>query len=109
MSSQTSWKIPIVVLLHLNVKLLHPPNLDEKFGEISIGFLEYSLLHAVPELVVAVLFPKAVNGFEVCFRDELDLREEDIASILSGLASEDDEEAAGFLPSARHEQKLHRG
>jgi hypothetical protein len=68
-----------------------------------------SLLHAIPELFVAVLFPKAVNGFEVCFRDELDLREEDIASILSGLASEDDEEAAGFLPSARHEQKLHRG
>jgi hypothetical protein len=71
-----------------------------------------------------MLSPKAVDGFKVCFQDELDLIEEDVASILSGLASEDDEEAAsilvgfeevfvgeaaGFLSSARHEQKLHRG
>jgi hypothetical protein len=71
-----------------------------------------------------VIFPKVVDGFKVCFWDELDLGEEDVASILNGLTSEDDEEAAsiligleevfvgevaGFLPFARHEQKLHRG
>jgi hypothetical protein len=90
-------KSSVVVLLDLSVELLHPPNLEEELGEVSICFLEDSLLDAVAELVVAVLFPEVVDGFEVRFRDELDLGEEDVAALLGGFSSEDDEEAAGFL------------
>lgn len=31
---------PVVVLLHLSVKLLHPPKLDEELGEVSVGLLQ---------------------------------------------------------------------
>jgi hypothetical protein len=34
-----------------------------------------------------VLFPKVVDGFEVCFRDELDFGEEDVVAILTVLVS----------------------
>lgn len=86
--------------------------------------MSLSLLHVIPGLFAAVIFPKVVDGFKVCFWDELYLEEEDVASILSGLTREDDEEvasiligleevfvgeAAGFLSFARHEQKMHRG
>lgn len=90
-------KSPVVVLFDLSIELLHPPNLDEKLAEISLCFLEYSLLHAVPEFVVAVLFPEVVDGFEVGLWDELGLGEEDVAALLCGFAGEGNEEAAGFL------------
>lgn len=90
-------KSSVVVLHDLSVELLHPPNLKEELGEISLCFLEDSLLDAVAEFVVAVLFPEVVDGSEVGFRDELDLGEEDVATLLGGFACEDDEEAAGFL------------
>lgn len=88
---------PVIVLFHLGVKLLHPTEFEEELGEVPLCFLKYPLLHTVPELVIAVLPPEFIYGFEVSFRDKLDLGEEDIATLLSSVAGEDDDEAAGLF------------
>ena len=44
-----------------------------------------------------MLPPELVNGLEISFRDELNFGEEHVAALLSLLAGEDDEEAAGFF------------
>lgn len=54
-------------------------------------------MDAVAELVVAVLPPEVVDGFEVCFRDELGLGEEHVATFLRCLSGQDNEETAGFF------------
>lgn len=91
-------KRPIVVLLNLGIKLLHPPNFDEKFGEVLVTLLSpYSLLNTVSKFVVAVLFPQFINVFKVLFWYELGFREEDIATFLCRLTSENYEQPAGFL------------
>lgn len=88
----------VIELVDLSVELLHPPNFDEKVGEVLIDLVEeYSLLDGVAEPVVAVLSPEVVNGLEVGLGDELDLGEEDVASRLGCLAGEGDEEAASFF------------
>lgn len=86
-------KRPVIVLLHLSVKLLHPTNLDEELGEVPFSLVKYPLLDAVAKPVVTVLPPQLINGFEVSLRDELHLREENIATLLSRFAREDDEKA----------------
>lgn len=91
-------KSSVVVLVDLGVELLHPPDFDEEVGEVLVDLVEeYPLLDGVAEPVVAVLSPQVVNGFEVGFGDELDLGEEDVASLLGSLAGEDDEEAASLF------------
>ena len=98
---------PVVVLLYLCVQLLHPSDPDEEAGEVALRFLPEPLLHAVPELAIAVLFPELVNGVKVLGGDELDLGEEDVPSAPRGLASEVDDERPGGLVSLavvpRHE------
>ncbi|WRX20371.1 hypothetical protein QQP08_012858 [Theobroma cacao] len=71
---------PVVVLLNLGVKLLHPPNFEKELGEVLVNFLPQSFLNTVSEPVAAVLLPEVIDSYEVGFRDELDLREEDIAT-----------------------------
>ncbi|KAK2970066.1 hypothetical protein RJ640_006539 [Escallonia rubra] len=88
---------PVVVLLNLSVKLLHPANPDEEVGEVSVRLVPYLLLHTVPKPVVAVLSPQLVYGPEVGLRDELHLGEEDVAALHGPLAGEGDEEAAGLF------------
>lgn len=88
---------PVVELLHLGVKLLHPPNPDEEAGEVAPRLLPQPPLHAVPEPATAVLLPERVDGPEVIGGDELHLREEDVPSAPSWLARELDEERSGGL------------
>lgn len=64
---ELSRKRSVVILLHLSVKPLHPTNLDEELGEVPISLLKYSLLDTVTKLVVTVLSPQFINGFEVSF------------------------------------------
>lgn len=90
-------KSPVIVLLHLCVKLLHPPNFHEEFGEVFVGFFPNLSLHAVPEFVVAVGFPEGVYGLEVGLGDELGFGEEDVAALYGLVAGEGDEEAPGLL------------
>jgi len=90
---------PVVVLLHLSVKLLHPPHFDEELGEVPIGLLQNLFLHTVPEFVAAVLPPKGVNGDEVGPGDELHLREEHVAALLGCFSGKHDEETPGFFIS----------
>lgn len=69
-------KRPVIILLNLSLKLLHQPNLNKKFGKVSIYFTKYSLLHTISKPIVAVLFPQVINDFQVCFGDEFDFSEE---------------------------------
>lgn len=58
----------VIVLLDFCVQLFHPPYLDKKAGEVSVGFVvPYLFLYAVTEFVVAVLPPQVVNCLEVSF------------------------------------------
>lgn len=92
-------KSPVIELLHLCVKLLHPPNFHEEFGEVFVAFFPNLSLDAVPELVVAVGFPEGVYGLEVGWGDELRFGEEDVAALYGLVAGEGDEEAPGLLVS----------
>ncbi|PON88682.1 hypothetical protein TorRG33x02_155870 [Trema orientale] len=95
--NELAGKRPVVVLLHLRVQLLHPPDLDEEPREVPLHLPEDPPLHAVPESPAAVASPQLVDGFQVRFRDELDLREEHVPSLLRWFAGQHDEEAAGLL------------
>ena len=69
----------VIELVDLSVELLHPPDFDEKVGEVLTDLVEeYSLLDGVAEPVVVVLSPEVGNGLEIGLGDELNLGEEDV-------------------------------
>lgn len=91
-------KRPVIVLLNFGaLQLLHPPDFDEELCEIFVHFVPNPFLYAVPEFVIAVLSPQPIYGFQVIFRDELHLREEDVAPLLRRFPCQDYQKAAGLL------------